>query len=74
MQQLLFLLASFDAIVRRMVARTAVRFMTRTPGQGLVEYGLILVLVMVVCVVIIAATGETVRDQWYAKLQSFPSP
>jgi hypothetical protein len=29
---------------------------------------------MVVCVVIIAATGETVRDQWYAKLQAFPTP
>jgi Flp pilus assembly pilin Flp len=74
MQQLLLFLVSFDVVMRRIVARAAVRMMTRSPGQGLVEYGLILVLVMVVCVVIIAATGETVRDQWYAKLQAFPTP
>lgn len=74
MQQLLRFLVSFDVMARRMVAQATARLLSRTPGQGLVEYGLILVLVMVVCVVIIAATGETVRDQWYAKLQAFPTP
>lgn len=74
MQQLLLFLVSFDVMARRMVVQATARLLSRTPGQGLVEYGLILVLVMVVCVVIIAATGETVRDQWYAKLQAFPTP
>lgn len=74
MQQLLLFLACFDVVMRRMVARIAACLMTRSSGQGLVEYGLILVLVMVVCIVIVAATGETVRDQWYAKLQAFPNP
>ncbi len=40
----------------------------RQPGQGLVEYGLILVLVMVVCVVILTAVGQTLSTVWYDKL------
>lgn len=38
------------------------------PGQGLVEYGLVLVLVMVVCVAIVGATGQTISTVWYDKL------
>jgi Flp pilus assembly pilin Flp len=37
----------------------------RTEGQGLVEYGLILVLIMVVCVGILTLTGETISEVWY---------
>jgi hypothetical protein len=40
----------------------------RRPGQGLVEYGLILVLVMVVCVVILTTVGQTLSSVWYDKL------
>ena len=40
----------------------------RTEGQGLVEYGLILVLIMVVCVGILTLTGETISEVWYTKL------
>ncbi|NOK59208.1 MAG: hypothetical protein GFH27_549283n331 [Chloroflexi bacterium AL-W] len=38
------------------------------PGQGLTEYGLILVLIMVVCVVIIGTTGETISEVWYQRI------
>lgn len=38
------------------------------PAQGLTEYGLILVLIMVVCVVIIGTTGKTISEVWYNKL------
>jgi Flp pilus assembly pilin Flp len=37
----------------------------RAEGQGLVEYGLILVLIMVVCVGILTLTGETISEVWY---------
>lgn len=42
--------------------------LARQPGQGLVEYGLILVLVMVVCVGILTMVGQTVSSVWYGKL------
>ncbi|NNJ12669.1 Flp family type IVb pilin [Chloroflexales bacterium ZM16-3] len=43
-------------------------------GQGLVEYGLILVLIMVVCVAIIGMVGNTISQVWYEKLiGGFPS-
>ena len=37
-------------------------------GQGLVEYGLILVLIMVVCVAILTMVGQTLSSVWYTKL------
>ena len=40
----------------------------RRPGQGLVEYGLILVLIMVVCVAVLGAVGSKVSTVWYTKL------
>ena len=56
-----------DAVVRRMAwLHTAV--LARSPAQGLVEYGLILVLIMVVCVAILTTVGHTVSTVWYAKL------
>lgn len=61
-------------IVRLLIAvrqrATALRVFSaaHAPGQGLVEYGLVLVLVMVVCVAIVAATGQTISSVWYDKL------
>ena len=40
----------------------------RSPGQGLVEYGLILVLIMVVCVAVLSAVGGKVSNVFYTKL------
>ena len=40
----------------------------RREGQGLVEYGLILVLIMVVCVAILGAVGAKVSNVYYTKL------
>jgi hypothetical protein len=48
---------------------------TRSHAQGLVEYGLILVLIMVVCVGILTMVGHTISNVWYTKLISgWPSP
>lgn len=42
-------------------------------GQGLVEYGLILVLIMVVCVGILTIVGGTVSEVWYDRIiQALP--
>ena len=41
---------------------------TRHAGQGLVEYGLILVLIMVVCVAVLAGVGSKVSSVYYTKL------
>jgi len=52
----------------RMVIRGTQLWHARRPGQGLVEYGLILVLIMVVCVGILSAVGGKVSSVWYTKL------
>lgn len=60
-------IALSDAVGHRMAwLHTAV--LARSPAQGLVEYGLILVLIMVVCVAILTTVGHTVSNVWYAKL------
>lgn len=46
----------------------------RTAGQGMTEYGLILVLIMVVCVAILGSVGHTVSSVWYDKLLDGDSP
>jgi pilus assembly protein Flp/PilA len=58
---------SSTAALRTMV-RLQGRWLARQPGQGLVEYGLILVLIMVVCVAILSAVGTKVSTVWYTKL------
>ncbi|NJN16447.1 MAG: Flp family type IVb pilin [Oscillochloris sp.] len=40
----------------------------RVAGQGLVEYGLILVLIMVVCVGILTVSGQTISEVWYNQI------
>jgi hypothetical protein len=40
----------------------------RRAGQGLVEYSLLLVLIMVTCVVIVGTVGKTLYTVWYSKL------
>ncbi|HEU4325667.1 MAG TPA: hypothetical protein VFS21_21180 [Roseiflexaceae bacterium] len=42
--------------------------LVRRPAQGLVEYGLILVLIMVVCVAILSLVGKNVSEVWYEKI------
>jgi Flp pilus assembly pilin Flp len=54
--------------VRRWLALAHVRLHAGAPGQGLVEYGLVLVLIMVVCVSILALVGHTLSAVWYNKI------
>jgi hypothetical protein len=64
-------LSLIAARAARLGARLAGRLslaLARAPGQGLVEYGLILVLIMVVCVGILSLIGGTVSHVWYDKL------
>jgi hypothetical protein len=60
-------LAHAAALAQQQLARLAI-LLSRVAGQGLVEYGLILVLIMVVCVGILSMVGQTVSDVWYTKL------
>lgn len=55
------------AALRAMIWGRHLLFAQRA-GQGLVEYGLILVLIMVVCVGILAAVGGKVSNVYYTKL------
>lgn len=57
-----------SAAALRAMVRTTQLVSSRRPGQGLVEYGLILVLIMVVCVAILTSVGRTVSNVWYQKL------
>ena len=68
MQRLSNLHTTCSTAALRALAWCAVRLGTSRHGQGLVEYGLILVLIMVVCVGILTMVGRTVSDVWYAKL------
>jgi predicted membrane protein len=65
-------LSSLSSLVSLAALRALVWFQTvcyaRRPAQGLVEYGLILVLIMVVCVAILTTVGRTVSNVWYQKL------
>jgi Flp pilus assembly pilin Flp len=63
------------AVAQRATAWAQTRFLTHNPAQGLVEYGLILVLIMVVCVGILTVVGQTISNVWYTKLiNGWPSP
>jgi Flp pilus assembly pilin Flp len=56
----------------RMVALHALLY-AGADGQGLVEYGLILVLIMVVCVAILALVGRSLSAVWYNRIiEAFP--
>ncbi len=59
--------ACSTAALRAMIWGSNLRF-THRAGQGLVEYGLILVLIMVVCVAILGAVGGKVSTVYYSKL------
>lgn len=49
----------------RVIYRIRPYVFTRSPAQGLVEYGLILVLIAVACVAILTIMGQTINDVWY---------
>ncbi len=73
MQWLSMLFSTLSTMIQHGLWRLRSCLIARSPAQGLTEYGLILVLIMVVCVVIIGATGQTISSVWYAKiLPAFP--
>lgn len=55
-------------LARRLVDRIGLLLLRAAPGQGLVEYGLVLVLIMVVCVGILSLLGTTISTVWYDQL------
>lgn len=61
------------ATLRSAIASRLTFLLARCSGQGLVEYGLILVLIMIVCVSILTIIGITVSGVWYGKvIETFP--
>lgn len=69
---------SFHAIVRTLWALylglgLRSRSMATRPGQGLVEYALILVLIAVTCIGILTLTGRNLSTAWYNRIiAAFP--
>jgi Flp pilus assembly pilin Flp len=53
---------------RRLLARFEIARQERAAGQGLVEYGLILVLIAVTCVAIMTIVGQQVSGAWYQRI------
>ncbi|MFP4441372.1 MAG: Flp family type IVb pilin [Chloroflexaceae bacterium] len=73
MRWLSMLLCALSEMIQRKLWRLRACILARSPAQGLTEYGLILVLIMVVCVVIIGTTGQTISEVWYDKIvPAFP--
>lgn len=68
MRWLSVLTCALAETIRRAWLRLRISVLARSPAQGLVEYGLILVLIMVVCVAILATTGETISEVWYHRI------
>jgi len=68
MRRLSTLSSTFSTAALRVMVWGSSLLSARRPGQGLVEYGLILVLIMVACVAILGAVGSKVSDVWYTKL------
>ena len=68
MRRLSTLSSSLSTAALRVLVSAGNAAHARRPGQGLVEYGLILVLIMVVCVAILTMVGRTVSTVWYTKL------
>jgi hypothetical protein len=60
--------AALVAAAQRAAAWVHTMLFIRSQAQGLVEYGLILVLIMVVCVGILTTVGKTISNVWYNKL------
>ncbi|HMO56758.1 MAG TPA: hypothetical protein PKA05_04890 [Roseiflexaceae bacterium] len=45
-----------------------------SPGQGLVEYSLLLLLIVLVCIGIVTILGQTVSGVWYDRIiNSWPT-
>ncbi len=53
---------------RRMIYRMRPYVFICSPAQGLVEYGLILVLIAVACVAILTIMGQSINDVWYSRV------
>jgi Flp pilus assembly pilin Flp len=68
MRQLSTFSSTFSTAALRALVWGSNLLADRRPGQGLVEYGLILVLIMVVCVAVLGAVGSKVSTVWYTRL------
>jgi predicted membrane protein len=53
---------------RRIVSQIGAAICVQARAQGLVEYGLILLMIVVVCVAIITVIGLDVSEIWYQKV------
>jgi hypothetical protein len=74
MRQLVLLGSYLAATLRRGTPQAGSALLVRDPAQGLVEYGLILLMIMVVCIAIVALIGHDVSQVWYQRvLDSWPS-
>jgi hypothetical protein len=53
---------------RRLAPQINMSLLAHVRAQGLVEYGLILLMIMVVCVAIVTVIGLDVSEVWYQKI------
>jgi Flp pilus assembly pilin Flp len=66
-RHLSFIAAQIGALARRLATHLSALH-HQALGQGLVEYGLILLLIMVVCLGMLSLLSTTVSAVWYDKL------
>jgi hypothetical protein len=53
---------------RRLTRQLGGALFAQAPAQGLVEYALILLMVVIVCVVVVTLIGQDVSQVWYQKI------
>jgi Flp pilus assembly pilin Flp len=58
----------YITVLRRISARVSFDPFVREKAQGLVEYGLILLMVVVVCIAVVTLLGNNVSGVWYQKI------
>ena len=74
MRWLVWLQSLFAARLRQLTAWVRLGPFLHDPAQGLVEYGLILFMIVVVCIAIITLVGVDLSAVWYKKIvDSWPT-
>jgi small-conductance mechanosensitive channel len=70
MRWLIWLRRCGTAARRRFSPQVGAALFAHARAQGLVEYALILLMMVIVCIVIVTLIGEDVSQVWYEKIVS----
>lgn len=61
-----------SAIISHICSRFSVGARSESTGQAMVEYSLIILLVVIVCIAIVTTVGSIMKNEFYAAIQALP--